>query len=144
MNYELEELLPIVGRLAERYTGTDSTSVSYEKAEQLMEAVLYCMQEAELESSQAAAAQGTSARQMYEAGKAAVERKVKRALELYHKLLPEFSDYGSPYLADTVLKGMPEFFRWYNMEFEPQNTILTLDYPVLRDLSPYTGIDRIY
>ena len=32
MNYELEELLPIVGRLAERYTGTDSTSVSYEKA----------------------------------------------------------------------------------------------------------------
>ena len=144
MNYELEELLPIVGRLAERYTGTDSKSVSYEKAEQLMEAVLYCMQEAELESSQAAAAQGTSARQMYEAGKAAVERKVKRALELYHKLLPEFSDYGSPYLADTVLKGMPEFFRWYNMEFEPQNTILTLDYPVLRDLSPYTGIDRIY
>lgn len=144
MNYELEELLPIVGRLAERYTGTDSTSVSYEKAEQLMGAVLYCMQEAELESSQAAAAQGTSARQMYEAGKAAVERKVKRALELYHKLLPEFSDYGSPYLADTVLKGMPKFFRWYNMEFEPQNTILTLDYPVLRDLSPYTGIDRIY
>ena len=34
MNYEMEELFPIVGRLAERYTGMDSTSVSYEKAEQ--------------------------------------------------------------------------------------------------------------
>lgn len=144
MNYEMEELLPIAGRLAKRYTGTDSTSISYEKAEQLMEAVLYCMQEAELGTFAAAAVQGTSARQIYEAGKAAVERKVKAALELYHKLLPEFCDYGSPYLADTVLKGLPEFFRWYDVEFDPQNTLLTLDYPVLRDLSFCTGIDRIY
>lgn len=144
MNYEMEELFPIVGRLAERYTGMDSTSVSYEKAEQLMEAVLYCMREAELESAEAVAAQGTSARLIYEAGKAAVERKVKKALELHHGLLPEFSAYGNPYLEDTVLKGLPEFFQWYDMEFEPQNTILTLDYPVLRDLSPYTGIDRVY
>ncbi len=30
------------------------------------------------------------------------------------------------------------------MRFEPQNTILTLDYPVREDLSAYSGIDRIY
>ena len=30
------------------------------------------------------------------------------------------------------------------MRFAPQDTILTLDYPVLKDLSAYTGIDRIY
>ena len=73
-----------------------------------------------------------------------MERKVKKSLELYHKLLPEFSDYGNPYLSDTVLKGLPEFFQWYDAEFDPQNTILTLDYAVLRDLSSYTGVDRIY
>lgn len=144
MNYEMEELLPIAGRLAARYTGTDSTSISYEKAEQLMEAVLYCIREAELEAPCAAAAKGTPARQIYEAGREAVERKVKKSLELYHKLLPEFSDYGNPYLSDTVLKGLPEFFQWYDTEFAPQNTILTLDYPVLRDLSSYMGVDRIY
>ena len=31
-----------------------------------------------------------------------------------------------------------------NSSFEPQNTILTLDYPVLKDISAYTGIDKIY
>ncbi len=40
MDYKIEELVPIVGRLAEKYTGFESTSVTYEKAEQLMEADL--------------------------------------------------------------------------------------------------------
>ena len=48
MHYEMEELVPIVGRLAQKYTANESTSVTYEKAEQLMEAVLYCIHEAEL------------------------------------------------------------------------------------------------
>lgn len=34
--------------------------------------------------------------------------------------------------------------KWYDVKFEPQNIILPLDYPVLKDLSAYTGIDRIY
>ncbi len=45
VNYEMEELVPIVGKLAEKYTAFESTSVSYEKAEQLMGAVLYCIHE---------------------------------------------------------------------------------------------------
>ena len=30
------------------------------------------------------------------------------------------------------------------MKFCPQDTIITLDYPVLKDISGYTGIDKIY
>ena len=37
----MEELVPIVGKLAEKYTSHESTSITYEKAEQLMGAVLY-------------------------------------------------------------------------------------------------------
>ena len=43
MNYEMEELVPLVGKLEEKYTGHESTSITYEKAEQLMEAVIYCI-----------------------------------------------------------------------------------------------------
>ena len=32
MNYRLEELLPIVAELAERYTAKESTSISYDRA----------------------------------------------------------------------------------------------------------------
>ena len=38
--YEMEELVPIVAKLAEQYTGHESTSVTYEKANQLMTACL--------------------------------------------------------------------------------------------------------
>lgn len=42
------------------------------------------------------------------------------------------------------MKGLPEFFKWYDIRFEPQNTVITLDYPVLEDLSDHSGIDRIF
>ena len=33
MDYEMEELVPIVGKLAEKYTAHESTSITYEKAD---------------------------------------------------------------------------------------------------------------
>ena len=145
VEYEMEELAPVVGWLANKYTSGASTSISYEKAQQLMEAVLYCIQEISLfESNDLALADKMSARQAYEIGAALVEKKVRKALDLYHELLPEFEDYGNLYLHDTIIKEMPKFFQKYDVRFEPQNTILTLDYPVEKDLSQYTGIDRIY
>lgn len=44
----------------------------------------------------------------------------------------------------TAKYGLVLSESWYDAEFEPQNTILTLDYPVLKDLSVYSGIDRVY
>ena len=38
--YTMEELVPLVGELAGSYAGYESSSISYEKAQQLMEAVL--------------------------------------------------------------------------------------------------------
>ena len=47
MNYSVEELMPVFEKLAEKYAGYESTSITYEKAEQLMEAVIYCICEGE-------------------------------------------------------------------------------------------------
>ena len=145
MDYEMEELVPIVGKLAEKYTAYESSSITYEKAEQLMEAVLYCIHEWE-ETGQNALIYGDTipAQKAYEMGAGYVEKKVKQALHLYHEILPEFSHYENQCLYDTFVKGLPEFFKWYDIRFEPQDTILTLDYPVLKDLSGYTGVDKIY
>lgn len=173
-----EELVSVVGKLAEKYTSGESTSVTYETAEKLMGAVLYCIREAEQDlaagkesredifceggESEAHAGAGTgkrtegqagekltvqeemTAEQKYEKGLVCVEEKTKRALALYNEMLPDFLSYENRCLYDTVVKGLPEFFKWYDVRFEPQNTIITLDYPVLRDLSGYSGIDRIF
>ena len=47
MDYKIEQLLPLAAELADRYTSKESTSVTYETAGALMEAVLYCMKECE-------------------------------------------------------------------------------------------------
>ena len=39
--YDMEELMPIVARLTEEFTSGESTSVTYERARSLMEAVIY-------------------------------------------------------------------------------------------------------
>lgn len=145
MDYMTEELVSIVGSLAENYLAGESTSMTYEKAEQLMGAVLYCIHEAEVHKENTVTTpEAMPAEKAYEIGAAYVEQKVKEALHLYNELLPEFQCYGNRCLYDTVVKGLPEFFRWYDVRFRPQDTILTLDYPVAEDLHRYTGIDRIY
>ena len=43
--YTPEELLPVMIKLAEKFTSKDSSSISYERAEYLMDAVIYCISE---------------------------------------------------------------------------------------------------
>ena len=145
MTYNQEELVPIVAKLAEKYTSKESTSITYEKAQQLMEAVIYCIHECELdEKFSLLSADGISAQKMYEIGIRRVEEKVRETLKVYNEMMSYFSSYENACLYDTVVKGLPEFFKWYDCKYEPQNTILTLDYPLLLDISQYTGIDKIH
>lgn len=145
MKYEMEDLVPIVAKLAEGYTSKESTSITYERAQQLMEAVLYSIREAE-KAGQFSLIQKDelSTERMYAIGVKCVEDKTKEALDLYNGIMTHFSSYGNQCLYDTVVKGLPEFFKWYDCKYDPQNTILTLDYPILMDISEQTGIDKIY
>lgn len=145
MKYRLEELLPIVAKLAEKYTAYESTSITYEKAEQFMGAVIYCINETAIYNCYTIiSAENITAQQAYDTGFKYVEEKTKKALELYNNISADFTDYDNDCLNDTFIKGLPEFFKWYDVKFEPQNTILTLDYPVLKNINMYTGIDKIY
>ncbi len=144
--YEMEELVPIVAELAQKYTSFESTSVTYERAEQFMEAVLYCIREAQRrdKGNMLLSSDKLSAYEVYREGYRLVEQNVKRTLRLYNEMMPEFCDYGNRCLYDTFIKVMPEFFKWYDIRFAPQEEILTLDYPVLKDLSESRGVDKVY
>ncbi|MDY2698003.1 MAG: DUF6179 domain-containing protein [Lachnospiraceae bacterium] len=145
MKYEMEELVPIVAKLAEGYTSKESTSITYDKAQQLMGAVLYSIHEGEkAEHFSLVQKDEMPLERMYTIGAKCVEEKTKETLNLYNEIMTHFSSYENKCLNDTVVKGLPEFFKWYDCKYEPQNTILTLDYPILVDLSEYTGIDKIY
>ena len=146
MEYELTELLPIVESLSRKYTRNESTSISYETAQQLMEAVLYCIQELEHTSADLPAAV-LSAADAYALGYEAVLRKTKQTAERYNALMEGFSSYGNRACEETIAQGFPAFFRWYDPLFAPQEHLLTLDYPLLRPLKHFaasTGSQHIW
>lgn len=150
MEYEIEDLLPLVEMLSVKYTSGDSSSVSYETARMLMEAVIYCIDESvnqenfdqetnavlDLENKQNAA-------EAYKKGYEIVLNKVLRAKKIYERLIENFDDYGCRHYKDTIIKGMPEFFIWYDAKFKPQDHLLTLDYPTMLGNSNKSGVDLI-
>ena len=85
-----------------------------------------------------------SAQEAFGKGQELVTEKVNKLRRLYNELIPGFWDYGLICLGDTVRKGIPSFFLNYDVRFAPQETLLTLDYPVLKDLGGRTGVDAVW
>lgn len=144
MDYQMEELLPIVSELAQKYAGYESTSITYEKAQSLMEAVLFCLSEYNSSVKDSLVQKDISVKEQYNIGAKLLSEKVENIRKIFNEISFQFEDFGVKCLYDTVQKGIPQFLKWYDIKFCPQNTILTLDYPLLIDCSPLTGADAVY
>ncbi|MEZ3447530.1 MAG: hypothetical protein K1W30_20805 [Lachnospiraceae bacterium] len=144
MDYNMEELLPIVSELAQKYAGSESTSITYEKAQTLMEAVLYCLDEYSRSCANSLVDNNVSVKEQYHIGANLILEKVNGIKEIFNAVSCQFDDFGVKCLYDTVQKGIPQFLKWYDIKFCPQDTILTLDYPLLIDYYSLTGADAVY
>ena len=145
MEYEMEELIPLVKELCDRYTGKESTSVTYEAAQRLMEAVLYCIHETTGSAEEDGVSDGSrSARMAYEYGYELAVQKVVQARERYNRMVANFRSYGNRAYEETFRQGIPAFFLWYDVRLKPQDHIITMDYPVMKNLEGLCGIDAIW
>ena len=142
IEYQMEELVPIVAALSEKYTSKESTSVSYETARQLMEAVMYCINEC-VSDQTLVSSQRLSAADAYQYGYEALTQKVKRAQAVYNEMIVDFCGYGNRNYEATVQKAISGFFLYYDAQFAPQETIITMDYPTICPVSGTCGIDAI-
>lgn len=147
IHYSLEELVPIVAELASTYTGYEHSSITYEKAQTLMEAVLYCIREWERSDNYAdnhtLLSNAIPAKEVYLSGQNIVIEKVKKLQEIYNKLILDFQDYGMACLKNTIVKDIPMFLLKYDVKYAPQETWLTFDYPILKDLGTSSGVDAV-
>lgn len=144
MDYKMEELIPIVSELAQKYTNYESTSITYEKAQSLMGAVLYCLDEYRNSCANSLVGKNVSVKEQYHIGANLILEKVNGIKEIFNTVSFQFDDFGVKCLYDTVQKGIPQFLKWYDIKFCPQDTILTLDYPLLIDCNALTGADAVY
>lgn len=152
MKYDVAKLLQIVAGLTEKYTGRASSSVTYETAQQLMEAVLYCIHEAEQRTAVCGSAEEggivltseLQVEQAYRQGYDLVVFKVQEAYALYQKITDVFESYGNYYYEKTIMNAIPEFFKRYDTLFCPQDSVIGMDYPVLAAMESLQGIDAVY
>lgn len=144
MDYEMEEILPLVSELAQKYGGYESTSVTYEKAQMLMGAVLYCLEEYHNAQTVGLVTKNIGIREQYKEGARLLYEKAENIQKVFHELSFYFEDYGVECLRDTVQKGIPQFLKWYDVKYNPQETIITLDYPLLFDYHSLSGADAVY
>lgn len=140
--YEMEELIPIVGKLAEEFTAKESSSVTYERARQFMEAVIYCMAHSETGDNSITTGR-FPAMDVYQLGRDAVIQKVRETQEKYNELMRFFEHYDNRNYRDTVEKALPAFFLYYDVKFAPMENIITMDYPILGLDMKLEGIDMI-
>lgn len=141
--YSMEDLIPIVGKLAEEYTAKESSSVTYERARQFMEAVIYCIAHLEVQNHEIMLTGALTATEAYQLGYSAVVEKVKKTIEKYNELMKFFDSYDNRNYRDTVEKALPGFFLYYDAKFAPMENIITMDYPVFGLDMNLEGIDMI-
>lgn len=155
--YSEEELVELVGMLAQKYTSYESSSVTYDTARQLLGAVTYCIRFGQRQSVKANQANDTNkanhtleekhtsepykAKEAYEYGYQCVLEKTKEVAKRYNNMIQEFDSYENLCYLDIVVKGLAAFFRSYDAKFAPQEHLLTLDYPVLEPKQEVFGID---
>ena len=149
MTYTMEQLLPIVTELSIKYTSNESSSITYETAQMLMRAVLYTMKEADTPARKNTLQTNTeinikALQQIYQQGCNAILEKVLAAKKLYHHIIGNYYDFGCLNYRDTIVSGIPEFFRRYEPVFKPQDHLLTLDYPSAIASRKLCGVDLIY
>lgn len=151
--YSEEDLIQIVSERVRKYTSNESTSVTYQTARQLMGSVIYCMQanneefcmqEDEESSTNTLIEKNISAKNAFKIGLANKKSKIESAKKLYKTIQHSFCYYQNECYQDTIILGIPVFFERYDVEFDATNHILTLDYPLLKEIRKMQGIDLIY
>lgn len=149
MEFTLEELLPLLQKRVRKYTGNDSTSVPYETAREILSSILYCIAEysRHLQSTgHALSAMDVPAPELcFQQGLALEKEKLKSAKILLARLQKHRLPIPLAAYQDTLMKGIPEFFPFYDVDYKASLDGGTIDYPLLVPQAPdLSGIDLIY
>lgn len=141
--YTMEELVPIVYKLANELASDGHSSVPYTMARQLMETVMYTIAHAYTGDKDLVVADGLSAQEAYEIGYQNLIKQQKRVKMKYKLLLKNFDDYGSSTYASAVRRDVAKFFEHYNIKYFPIRDGVELEYQIEHGYRSSEGLDII-
>ena len=126
----------ILKDLIMRYTKGESTSVTVEKAEKLIIGIWYTIDAYMKTFENLEIAIDTLKKEeisyIYERGKGVLKEDFKITEKLYEKTLK--NQICTDLIAyNTTLSGIENFFKYYDLEFEPDENAADIDYPLIFD-----------
>ena len=145
------DIISLLGERVEKFTMRDSTSVTKETAERILGSILYCIKSdsnntiknSTLDKS-LIKEENLDIRTAFYNGLLIKKEKIKKAKILCENIKREFCFIDNCYYKDIIWKGIDAFFKNYDVEFNPQYNVLTLDYPLYIEIENLSGIDLIY
>lgn len=138
------ELIELLELKIKQFSGGNS-SVSKERGQALMDANIYIMELylKQFETTKSIAyLKEYPVREIYEQGSKLIKQLLHYSKIEVDQFIKELVKIDLYVYHDTLIKGLPLFFNHYNFDYDPQDAILTFDYPTYRCLSNKQGIER--
>lgn len=135
-------ILDLLGERIEKYTMGDSTSVPNTTAERILGSIIYCLKENSNDSKEIISV--NNIKEEFYKGLKRKNDKIIKAQKLYKDIKENFLYINNECYESTILEGIEGFFKKYDVEFNAQYNVITLDYPLLNTIENLQGIDLIY
>ncbi|MCI5753829.1 MAG: DUF6179 domain-containing protein [Clostridiales bacterium] len=143
----LEQSLPILARQTAAWTRGAGSSVPLDRAQALLESVLYTAGLALKAYPTPAAALEALRREglqaLFEAGQRTLRRRLQTARTLHRRLCAGLFETPNVFYRATAVDGIGGFFRLYQPQLLAQETHITADYPVFLMPGDVTGVEFI-
>ncbi|MDD3365609.1 MAG: DUF6179 domain-containing protein, partial [Syntrophomonas sp.] len=138
------QLMSLLGDSIIRYTKGESTSVKVETAQSLLLSILYSI-DAYISSfpnpeDAIALLKSANIKEIYEKGLALVASCVANTQNLYQEIMDKKLDVPIQAYHSTLDEALPDFFKNYDALFHAQDTMASMDYPLLFDDMHIQGI----
>lgn len=138
------QIILILKELIIRYTKGESTSVTVETAEKILNSICYSMDAYALSINSfnecIAVIKEKSVKEIYEKGVEIVAACVKKTKLLYSEVLQNKLDIPLIAYNDTLNDGIVDFFDKYEVVFNAHDTMASIDYPLLFDDMNIRGV----
>ncbi|MDD2619653.1 MAG: DUF6179 domain-containing protein [Syntrophomonadaceae bacterium] len=137
------ELMALLAESIIQYTGGESTSLKVETAQRIMMSMLYSIdagiKSLEQPGDAIALFNTSSIKEIYAQGLKALELIFEEAKQLYNEIKENKLDVPIEAYHMTI-DGILQFFNHYDPKFNAQDTIASIDYPLLFDEMKVQGV----
>ena len=142
-----QDTLELLSYVTRRFTGFDSSSVTVDKAQSLLESALFTVgvqlktYPAPDDALQAVLHSGMLS--LYREGRRRIDELLARSHAYQSAILENLFPTANRFYAETLIGGISGFFKLYRPDYAAQEMHITADYPTLVQMPALRGIEFI-